>query len=196
MKIEFDQRKLERKIKRVSGPKSLIRAAQDIRQYAQRSIKKRTKNAGYSAPGQPPLTANPIIRYRYRGETIYTHTDGKNKVVAKSGRFVGADKAKNIEKISRKRGLNGTGEKEQIKGLMLRRSILWGIEGDRILIGPTASGIGNIGRLHEFGGTGPGGGFAKHGKRSSYARRPFMSPALNKIKAKLPWYVAKNMELK
>ena len=61
----------------------------------------------------------------------------------------------------------------------LRRAILFAVEKDRqtVVIGPEVAVVGTSGTAHEFGGQYRGG---------RYPRRPFMGPALEKIKDRLP----------
>jgi len=199
VKLDFDTSKLQKKIKRATGPKAFIYAAIDLRRAAQRSIKSRPaggKNTGYSTPGSQPKTAGKVVRYKYIGEKVFDRSEKPVRLLARSGSLLSADKAKRVEKLISKNNLVGQIQKTSLPGLALRKSIQWAVESDKILIGPTATGIGNIGKLHEFGGGGPGGTRSKNKKRAVYAARPFMRPALNQIKAKLPWYLARNMDLK
>jgi phage gpG-like protein len=58
----------------------------------------------------------------------------------------------------------------------LRKSILYAVQPDRVIIGPTADIIGEVGAAHEFGGQFRG---------AKYPARPYMGPALEETKPKL-----------
>jgi hypothetical protein len=61
----------------------------------------------------------------------------------------------------------------------LRRSILYAVNKDRglVLVGPQFSFVGRSARAHEFGG---------RYRRERFPKRPFMGPALEKLKPRLP----------
>ncbi|HEY1068408.1 MAG TPA: hypothetical protein VGE52_19955 [Pirellulales bacterium] len=61
----------------------------------------------------------------------------------------------------------------------LRGAIVYAVEAERqlVVIGPEAAQVGTSGRAHEFGG---------RYKRQRYPKRPFMGPALEKLKERLP----------
>jgi len=59
----------------------------------------------------------------------------------------------------------------------LKRAILYAVEKDSVVIGPDVGVVGTSASAHEFGG---------HYKREQYPKRPFMGPALEKVKARLP----------
>lgn len=62
---------------------------------------------------------------------------------------------------------------------LLRNAILFGVDrvAGHVVIGPTKSRVGLSGSAHEFGG---------RYRRNTYAERPFMGPALQKITPSLP----------
>ncbi len=61
----------------------------------------------------------------------------------------------------------------------LKRSLRYAVEKnrERVLIGPTYTVVGRSARAHEFGG---------RYRRETYPKRPFMGPALMKIRSRLP----------
>lgn len=61
----------------------------------------------------------------------------------------------------------------------LRRAIAYRVEKQRgaVVIGPDASIVGTAGKAHEFGG---------RYRRETFPKRPFMGPALAKVKSRLP----------
>lgn len=61
----------------------------------------------------------------------------------------------------------------------LKRAIMYAIDKQRgvALIGPSFDVVGTAGKAHEFGGS---------FRRERYAKRPFMGPALEKVKDRLP----------
>jgi phage gpG-like protein len=61
----------------------------------------------------------------------------------------------------------------------LKRSILYSLDKQRgvVLIGPDYEVVGTAGKAHEFGGL---------FRREVYPKRPFMGPALEKVKDRLP----------
>jgi len=59
----------------------------------------------------------------------------------------------------------------------LKRAILYAVEKDSVVIGPDAGVVGASASPHEFGG---------RYKREKYPKRPFMGPALEKVKDRLP----------
>lgn len=61
----------------------------------------------------------------------------------------------------------------------LKRSILYALDKQRgvVLIGPDYEVVGTAGKAHEFGG---------RYRREKYPKRPFMGPALEKVKDRLP----------
>ena len=64
---------------------------------------------------------------------------------------------------------------------LLRKSILYAVEKarSRVVIGPSVNIVGPAGMPHEFGGP---------FRKERYPRRPFMGPALDKVRDRLPWY--------
>jgi phage gpG-like protein len=58
----------------------------------------------------------------------------------------------------------------------LRKSILYDVQADRVIIGPTANVIGEVGAVHEFG---------EQFRGAKYPARSYMGPALEKTKPKL-----------
>jgi phage gpG-like protein len=58
----------------------------------------------------------------------------------------------------------------------LRKSILYAVQSDSVIIGPTANVIGQVGAVHEFG---------ERFRDAKYPARPYMGPALEKTKPKL-----------
>ena len=61
----------------------------------------------------------------------------------------------------------------------LRSAILYAVEKarDMVVIGPAFAGVGTSAMAHEFGG---------HYRKARFPKRPFMGPALEKIKDRLP----------
>ncbi|GIW56321.1 MAG: hypothetical protein KatS3mg082_2725 [Nitrospiraceae bacterium] len=66
---------------------------------------------------------------------------------------------------------------------LLRQAILFSVERpqQRVVIGPSAALVGTSGKAHEFGG---------RYRRENYPRRPFMAPALAKLRPRLPRFWA------
>lgn len=75
----------------------------------------------------------------------------------------------------------------------LKNAILYAVEKPRqgVVIGSTASEIGRVGSTHEFGGTEPP--KKRRGKRRKYPARPFMGPALQIAKERLPKFWANSV---
>jgi phage gpG-like protein len=69
----------------------------------------------------------------------------------------------------------------------LKRSIMYAIDKQRgvALIGPSFDFVGTAGKAHEFGG---------RYRRERYPKRPFMGPALEKVKDRLPSLWASRMQ--
>jgi phage gpG-like protein len=59
----------------------------------------------------------------------------------------------------------------------LRKSIFYAVQPHSVIIGPSADIIGEVGAVHEYGGKFRG---------ATYPARPYMGPALEKSKDKLP----------
>jgi hypothetical protein len=59
----------------------------------------------------------------------------------------------------------------------IKRAILYAVERDRVVIGPSADVVGESGKAHEFGG---------RFRKEVFPKRPFMGPALEKTKERLP----------
>lgn len=80
-------------------------------------------------------------------------------------------------KTSKKESAPGTPPNSR-KG-QLRRAIVYAVENQqqRVVIGPYVNVVGTSGAAHEFGG--------KY-KKQRYDKRPFMGPALDKVKDRLP----------
>lgn len=72
-------------------------------------------------------------------------------------------------------------------GRLMRRSILFEVapEGDDVIIGTTAATFDQIGKRHEFGGTFEG---------KKFPKRPFMRPALDEVKSRLPRMWARSVK--
>ena len=68
----------------------------------------------------------------------------------------------------------------------LPRAIKYAVEKKRqvVVVGPDVESFGTAGRAHEFGGRFRG---------DYYDRRPFMRPALEKLKGRLPWFWANSI---
>lgn len=66
-------------------------------------------------------------------------------------------------------------------GMNLRRSILFDASPVGVVIGPIAAGQGQFGAKHEYGGT-----FRIDGQTAHYPARPFMGPALETSRSRLP----------
>ncbi|MGH7143116.1 MAG: hypothetical protein ACREJ2_03160 [Planctomycetota bacterium] len=69
----------------------------------------------------------------------------------------------------------------------LKRAILFAIDRNKqsVVIGPDADVVGTSGAAHEFGGA---------YKRERYDKRPFMGPALEKVKDQLPKFWANSVK--
>ena len=87
--------------------------------------------------------------------------------------------------IRRRKGPSAPGTPPHTHTGALRGSIIYQVEkqADRVVIGPTFGGVGTSGSLHEFGGRRRA---RRRGKVARYKKRPFMGPALAKIKPRLP----------
>lgn len=177
-KTKFDIKRpdvFKREVLRKIGDKPLTFVARDIRRDAMRSIHVRAKKEGPSAPGQPPKTRGARNVYQYMGGaggTIFATINGKTIPVSRRGKFVGEQWVRHIEKKG------GIIRSYRTPGKALRASIIYNVDvkNQRALIGPSGTAIGNLGRLHEFGGVGPA--FQNEGRK--YPARPFMRPALQK----------------
>mgnify|MGYP007026490821 CR=1 FL=1 len=81
--------------------------------------------------------------------------------------------------IRRRKTPSPEGQPPNTRAGQLRRAILYAIEAreQTVVIGPDVDVVGTSGAAHEQGG---------RYKREKYPRRPFMGPALEKIKDRLP----------
>ena len=81
--------------------------------------------------------------------------------------------------IRKRKGPSSPGTPPHTRRGQLRRAIVYAVEKQeqRVVIGPEFAGVGPVGMAHEFGGR-------FRGQR--YSRRPFMGPALMKVKDRLP----------
>ncbi len=87
--------------------------------------------------------------------------------------------------IRRRKGPSAPGTPPHTHTGALRSSIVYSVEkhADRVVIGPAFGGVGLSGALHEFGGRRRA---RRRGRAARYKPRPFMGPALEKIKPRLP----------
>lgn len=81
--------------------------------------------------------------------------------------------------IRKRKGPSIAGQPPHTHTGALRNAILYAVEKTRgrVVIGPTFGGTGTSAMAHEFGG---------RYRKTMYPRRPFMGPALEKIKTRLP----------
>ena len=81
--------------------------------------------------------------------------------------------------IRKRKGPAPAGQPPHTRRGQLRGAILYAVEKEkeRVVIGPGHSKVGKSGSAHEHGG---------RYKRTRYRRRPFMGPALVKVKPRLP----------
>ena len=81
--------------------------------------------------------------------------------------------------IRRSPNPSAPGTPPQTRKGQLRRSILYAVEKDKqsVVIGPSITMVGTSATAHEFGG---------RFRRERYDKRPFMGPALEQTRAKLP----------
>jgi hypothetical protein len=81
--------------------------------------------------------------------------------------------------IRRRKGPSAPGQPPHTHTGALRGAILYAVEKtrERVVIGPAFAGVGTSSMAHEFGG---------RYKRTRYPRRPFMGPALEKTRDRLP----------
>ncbi len=102
--------------------------------------------------------------------------DGSIKSLGHAGAAIRLVARRSI-KTSKKESAPGTPPNSR-KG-QIKRAIVYAVEKDqqRVVIGPDQAVVGTSGAAHEFGG---------HYKKQHYDRRPFMGPALEKVKDRLP----------
>jgi len=83
------------------------------------------------------------------------------------------------QSIRKRKKASPTGTPPSTRKGQLRRAILYKVEKERatVVVGPDANIVGTAGKAHEFGG---------RYKREVYPRRPFMGPALAKVRDRLP----------
>lgn len=81
--------------------------------------------------------------------------------------------------IRRSRSESSPGTPPHTRRGQLKRAIQYAVvkEQELVVIGPTADVVGQAGRAHELGG---------RYRRERYPRRPFMGPALEKVRPRLP----------
>lgn len=78
----------------------------------------------------------------------------------------------------------------QQPGLNFKKSILFGIDGENVVVGAIAGRFGKLGQLHEFGGQKMNKVWDREAKKeisvlATYPARPFMAPGLEKSKDKI-----------
>lgn len=102
--------------------------------------------------------------------------DGSIKSLAHAGAAIRLTARRSI-KTAAKKSAAGTPPNSR-KG-QLRRAIVYAVEKEqeRVVIGPDYGVVGTSGAAHEFGG---------QYKKQHYDKRPFMGPAFEKIKDRLP----------
>ena len=81
--------------------------------------------------------------------------------------------------IRKREGPSAPGEPPHTHTGALRVAILYAVEklDERVVIGPAFTGVGTSAMAHEFGG---------RYRKARYPKRPFMGPALEKVKDRLP----------
>jgi len=89
--------------------------------------------------------------------------------------------------IRRRKGPSPVGEPPHTHTKRLPRAIKYAVEKQRraVIIGPDVESIGTVGRAHEYGGL---------YKQERYQPRPFMRPALEKIRSRLPKFWASSIK--
>jgi hypothetical protein len=89
--------------------------------------------------------------------------------------------------IRRAKGPSAPGHPPHTRLGRLRESILFAVENASqcVVIGPDASIADQVGAAHEFGG---------HYKKESFDRRPFMAPALEAVRNRLPAHWADSVK--
>ena len=118
-----------------------------------------------------------------KAKTVW-HGD-KVKAAAKRGTFNSLPHAGAALRLTARRSIrrsnrpSAPGQPPHTRLGALRNSIMYSVDKARqsVIIGPTTSMVGNVGKAHEFGGLYRG---------NMYDKRPFMGPALMKIKDRLP----------
>lgn len=102
--------------------------------------------------------------------------DGSIKSLGHAGAAIRLVARRSI-KTSKKESAPGTPPNSR-KG-QIKRAIVYAVENEqqRVVIGPDVSVVGTSGAAHEFGG---------QYKKQRYEKRPFMGPALEKTKDRLP----------
>ncbi len=120
------------------------------------------------------------------GVRVKTRMDGKRVVrAARSGSIKSLGHAGGALRMAAKRSIKRAkaespeGTPPHTRKGQLRRAILYAVERSRqsVVVGPDFSIVGKAGTAHEFGGRFRGG---------RYPKRPFMGPALQKTKDRLP----------
>lgn len=110
------------------------------------------------------------------GKVLKAAKNGSVKSLGHAGAAIRLTARRSI-KTSKKESAPGTPPNSR-KG-QIRRAILYAVEKEqqRVVIGPDQGITGTAGAAHEFGG---------HYKKQNYDKRPFMGPALEKTKDRLP----------
>lgn len=120
------------------------------------------------------------------GARVKTKFDGKKIIKkAKSSSIKSLGHAGAAIRLTARRSIKRSavesqpGEPPHTRKGQLKRAIVFSVETNKqsVVIGPDASVVGSSGSAHEHGG---------HYRRERFPKRPFMGPALEKLKTRLP----------
>ncbi len=117
------------------------------------------------------------VKTKFEAQRVKARTrEGNFKSLGHAG---GAIRLTAKRSIRKRKKASDPGQPPHTRDGRLRNAIAYAVEKDkqRVVIGPQYDKIGTAGRPHEFGG---------RYKREKYPKRPFMRPALDKLKDRLP----------
>ena len=119
------------------------------------------------------------ITVKYKDESNVLIKKVKDDSINSLSRAGGAVRLTARRSMRKRKGPSKVGTPPNTHTGGLKKSILYSVDAraGSVVIGPDATIVGDFARAHEFGGTYRG---------RKYDKRPFMGPALDKIKPRLP----------
>lgn len=119
------------------------------------------------------------MKARTRSQMHKVARKAKRANIENLGHAGGAIRLAAVRSIRKRKGPAPAGQPPHTHTRRLPRAIKYAVEKQRqtVVIGPDIQSLGTAGKAHEHGG---------HYRRERYPKRPFMGPALEKTKERLP----------
>ena len=118
------------------------------------------------------------MKAKTRSQMHKVARQAKRASIESLGHAGGAIRLAAVRSIRKRKGPSPSGQPPHTHTRRLPRAIKYAVEKQRqaVVIGPDIQSLGTAGKAHEHGG---------HYRRERYPKRPFMGPALEKVKPRL-----------